>query len=346
MATVWQTIERAPEAAAALSWRRWLGPAFDAVAAVCLHATTRTVDCIPCENGCARSHAVRKRGAALVGICGYGEDCDDVPLTVADITVWEVDLSRLARALAKALGCGLTLAPVGFHRTIQVAALGNPVVPVVLTVQPDAENYRNAVAYLLAHLPKGFILLTPTKLGDANTLELLTKASVGFYDLESHLTLLPSGKLHSAKTADVLFAAHLPATKEMVRDAESARVWRLFSELLGMGAKLKASPAQVFDLMVFKKKTHAETAVACKCARSLITKRVAVIENHFDMTIEKLCDFASDLKDRLTTVKGDRYAKKKHGSPQVDPKEPDDDNNDDSDSNREEYVYENEGKDD
>jgi hypothetical protein len=71
--------------------------------------------------------------------------------------------------------------------------------------------------------------------------------------------------------------------------------------------------------MVFKKMTKAETAVECKCVASLITKRVALIERHFAMPIERLRAFASDLKERQRTVRGDRYAKKKRGAVQGEP---------------------------
>jgi hypothetical protein len=113
---------------------------------------------------------------------------------------------------------------------------------------------------------------------------------------------------------DGLVAARLPERKEPPREAECLRVFRLFGELLAMGTELTASPARVFDLMVFRKLTKAETAVACKCAASLITRRVAAIEEHFGMPMAKLCDFASDIKERQRTVKGDRYAKKKGGA--------------------------------
>ena len=46
----------------------------------------------------------------------------------------------------------------------------------------------------------------------------------------------------------------------------------------------------------------------------MITRRVATIEGHFGLPMEKLCDFASDIKERQRTVRGDRYAKKKHGA--------------------------------
>jgi hypothetical protein len=41
---------------------------------------------------------------------------------------------------------------------------------------------------------------------------------------------------------------------------------------------------------------------------------VALIERHFAMPMERLLAFASDLKERQRTVRGDRYARKKHGT--------------------------------
>jgi hypothetical protein len=130
------------------------------------------------------------------------------------------------------------------------------------------------------------------------------------------------GKIDALLTAQrasgvELSKAHRP--EEPISESEAAQVFRLFGELLGMGTDLVAPPARVFDLMVFKKMTKAETAVECKCVASLITKRVALIERHFAMPIERLRAFASDLKERQRTVRGDRYAKKKRGAVQGEP---------------------------
>ncbi len=111
-------------------------------------------------------------------------------------------------------------------------------------------------------------------------------------------------------------AGELDGGEGPLREGECLRVFRLFGELLAMGTELVASPARVFDLMVFRKLTKAETAVACKCAASLITRRVATIEGHFGLPMEKLCDFALDIKERQRTVRGDRYARKKGGAVQ------------------------------
>ena len=116
------------------------------------------------------------------------------------------------------------------------------------------------------------------------------------------------------KVDGLVAAARLPARKEPLQEGECLRVFHLFGELLAMGTELVASPARVFELMVFRKLTKAETAVACKCAASLVTRRVATIEGHFGLPMEKLCDFASDIKERQRTVRGDRYAKKKRGA--------------------------------
>ncbi len=126
---------------------------------------------------------------------------------------------------------------------------------------------------------------------------------------------LVSALLRIEQKVDGLIASgQLPEKKKPLGEAERLQVFRLFGELLAMGTELTAPPARVFDLMVFKKLAKAEAAVACKCAASLITRRVATIEGHFGMPIEDLRTYASDIKERQSTVKGDRYAKKKHGA--------------------------------
>ncbi len=245
MESPWLIIEGAPEAAAALTWKRWLGPAFPAVAAACLCDTKREVKRVPCENGCECNHRVRKAekyiwdrmtpeqkaalpdvhqwAELLVGRCECDENCEDILLAKADVAVWEFDLRKLRTSVAKALGCSAaTTRATGYPRTIQVAALGNPAVPVMLTVQPDHDHYRNAVVDLMGRLPKGFILLTPTKLVDEVTLGLLTRANVGFYDLESHLELTTVGGLRADTTAEALFAAHVPDRKGLRNGTERA----------------------------------------------------------------------------------------------------------------------------
>ena len=221
MATPWKIIEAKPEAAAALSWRRWLGPTFNAVVVLCLRETRRSVERIPCERGCACNHRVRKRGAAWVGVCDCGEECDDIPLTEADIRVWELKLPLLGRAVAKALGCDGREMEFGLRRTWQVAAAGEGPTPVILTLQPEEEHFRSVVGELVARLPEGFILLAPTKsFCNAASSELLAKVKAGFMDLESNLTLRENGELEAHQSGKRLFARLLADIATGRKDAE------------------------------------------------------------------------------------------------------------------------------
>ena len=201
------------------------------------------------------------------------------------------------------------------------------------------------VARLVAKLPKGFVLLAPSsRLCTASATEMLGRVNAGFFTLEDHVTLLGSGRLNAPKTGAELFVAHLPEMKDAVREADLGRALQLFGGLMGLGPRLKkAQPARVFDLMVFQKKTKAETASVCECAASLITKRVALIERHFNMSMERLLAISSDLGERLRTVKGDRYARKQHGARRDESAECE---TDEDAAPQEEYRYDGESGDD
>lgn len=321
MATPWQIIEAKPEAAAALSWRRWLGPAFEAVAAVCLRETRRTVERIPCENGCDCNHAVRKRGTALVGVCDCGEDCEDVPLTAADVKVWELDLTRLARASAKALACTALAKPFGSRRVVHVATLGNPPVPVLLMIQPDTERYQSAIAQLAVKFSKGFILLTPTKLTDAEAMDLASRSNAGLYDLESNFDLAAAGTLHSTKDGLELFSANLPATRDAMTDTEAVRIFGILQKLRSKRAGVTAPLFDVFNVVVMERTNYRAAAKKCGCSLGTLTTRIRELEAEFGMTIKRLQAFAGRLLDMQTSVKGQRTAKKKQGAPGDEPEQ-------------------------
>lgn len=304
-----------------MSWKRWLGSAFNAVAAVCLRDGRRSVERIPCENGCACNHRVRPRGTTLVGVCDCGEECEDVPLAAADVKVLKLNLDSLGRAVTKALGCRAVLTPTGFHRTIQVAALGNPAVPVVLTIQPNADGYHNAVAHLAAKLPKGFILLTPTKLTDAATLELVTRANVGFYDLESNLVVTESGILSSTKTAEALFAAHLPEKQAAFKKSDVLRVFAILQKLKSKRAGISAPLFDVFMAVVVGRMLYRPAATKCGCSVGTLSTRIRELEGEFGMTIKQLQAYAGPLLEMERAVKGQRTAKKKQGAPKDEPEQ-------------------------
>lgn len=337
----WHHLEDFPAHSAAESdWKLHLGGAHATACEAYLQKAKRKASSVQCPHidGCA--YELKPQGNGFVGKCkdDDGPRCDDIALTADEAEVWEVNLKRLGAAIAGALKLPSKDDKLNIHRTRQIASLGSaPPLPILLTVQQDSDGFSNVVAQLVARLPKGFILLTPTdRFCTANATDMMGRVNAGFFDLETHVELLDNGRLHASKSGAELFAPYLPEMKDSILESDKDLVWRLFSELLAMGTKWKAPPARVFDLMVFKKKTKTETADECDCVQSLITKRVALIEDHFHMPMEKLLAHASHLKERLSTVKGDRYAKKKHGAIRDEPEQYKDDHDS---APQEEYRY-------
>jgi hypothetical protein len=297
-------------------WRQRFGEAFEPMMDLILRENPNLAQLLPCPHGCGLAHNIICRpDGSLVATCGADPNQPrDILLTPAEITPWEVSWSKFGHALFEVLELHGKSAPLPLPNTLQIGAWSADGVPVILTVQVCGATFRRVVAELVARLQRRFILLAPTSYHcDAPCQELLAHARAAFFPLETTVLLSDNRRLRTTKPPGELFAQLTPRRNE-TDESEAARVFRLFSDLLGMGTDLVAPPARAFDLMVFKKMTKAETALECKCVASLITKRVALIERHFAMPIERLRAFASDLKERQRTVKGDRYARKKHGA--------------------------------
>lgn len=341
MNSPWRILEDVPtHSAAAADWKLHLGGDYPAARVAFLQKAKRNASSVQCPHVEGCTHELKPRGDGYVAKCkdDDGADCDDFLVSADAAEVWEVNLQRLGAAIAGALKCNAKDGKLGLDRTRQIASLGSAPLPILLTVQHDQDGFEEVVARLVAKLPKGFVLLAPSsRFCTATATDLLGRVNAGFFDLETHVELLESGKLHAPKTGAELFAAHLPEMKDAVRESDIVRALQMFGGLMGLGTRLKkAPPARVFDLMVFKKKTKAETATACKCVASLITKRVALIEDHFHMPMAKLLALSSVMQERLRTVKGDRYAKKKHGAMRDEPEQYKDD---DDAAPQEEYRY-------
>jgi hypothetical protein len=327
-------------------WRRHAGEDYGAFRTAFLVRTERAAGRYPSAQVCGcQLRVVPHRDGSIVGVSECGTlGCDNVPLTAGEVRLWALSRAKLTQAVARAFGCEAGAAGAASVGGVwQVGTFGGEL-PVMLTLQRDRGGFALAVSQLVATLKERFILLAPTdRHMDAGLHGLLNGAKAGFFSLDANLELLESGRLQAVRCGGELFSRYVPAKAEAVGQSDSARVWLLFSKLLGMGTKLKASPAQVFDLMVFQQRTKSETAAACKCAASLITKRVDLIEAHFHLSMEQLSAFASDLKERQRTVKGDRYVKKKQGAVR-DEAESDDEEEDGAP--KEEYRYEEGGSDD
>ena len=298
-------------------WEQVCGPEL-ARARHFLVPTDERAESVPCRDQfpCECHHrVVEHEPTRIMAACQCDEGgCRAFPIEPKDIAVWRADVRRLGREIASALQCQVKESEVDVRGAWQIGAFGGESLPVILMIQASRSRFEQALMELVLKLGKPFVVLSPTSdFLTANGQSMLARVNAGFFGLGSVVEVMESGRLVAPKKAGEIFSRFLPEMKEALTESESARVFRLFGELMGMGTELKASPARVFDLMVMKGRSQAEAAVACKCARSLITVRVDMIEGHFRMPIETLRNFASDLKERKATVKGDRYGGKRKG---------------------------------
>lgn len=287
-------------AGVAAFWREKIGEEFNIIKGTLLRTMPDPADCYPCLRECGCQHEViRHDSGRIVGVCDCEEwNCDDIPLTEADLVMHELNLSKLGRAIANAFDCNAKEIGFPLQGTRQVAAFGNAALPVVLTIQRDPQELRDVIAQLGIRLRKGFVLLIPTsRLVDATVVELLSNAKAGFFDLESHVTLLPSGKLQAHRKAGELFRPYLPEPEPSASAAEAKRVIEMSSRL-NAGAKVRKAPlGVVFEMLVRQGHSQEHAARECGCAPSLISARVAEIEKRMGLPLPQLKALATQLGD-------------------------------------------------
>lgn len=318
MSSVWHCLENIRGLMAASSiWRNQLGNDFDSFKAAFLRTRPQPAKSFPCPNECGCAHeVVENKDGSLVAICRCEPwNCDDIRLTAADVVLLELNWSKLGRAIAKAFGCEAMELRWDLPNTLQVAAFSNAAVPVVLTIQNERDEFRRVAAELSARLRQPFILLAPTaQFVDGKSKELLANCKAGFFSLESHVTMMSSGLLHSAKSGGELFATHLPEKQDTLKQTEATRIFELMRKLRSDSANQKAPPIDVFIFTVLEGLSQKETAKRCKCVPSLVSSRVKAIERTFNLTIEQLRNYASEIREMQSSVKGDKRAKKTDGA--------------------------------
>ena len=227
-------------------------------------------------------------------------DVELVPLQYKDDPLFlELDEERLGSAIARAFdlpwkGKQMRSIP----NTWQIAELSS--LPIILTVQQETEAFRGVVAELAAKRRTPFVLLAPTRQHmDADTEELLVPCRAGFFDLETQLTLLESGRLTARKSGGELFSPLLPEQRDALNEAEAGRLFKLMKMLDDdeSDQRRKAPLHRVFRLLVLEKCPKSEVARKCKCTASLITLRVGELENKMGLKLEQLLRFASRLNE-------------------------------------------------
>jgi hypothetical protein len=237
-------------------------------------------------------------------------------LKAEDLVLLELNWARLGRALASAFGFDLKEAVLGVPGVMQIGSFGGAGLPIVLSIQHEPEEFRSAVTELAVRLREGFVVFSPTaRFFDVRSKELLAGAKAGLFDLETNVVLSLAGRLQARKTAGELFARFLPEKAEAVSVSEGKRVFELFKKLATDKGITKAPLETVFRLTVLEGHSQGKTARLCGCVPSLVSRRVKSIESRFEMSIEQLRNFASEILEMEASVKGDRTRKKKRGAP-------------------------------
>jgi hypothetical protein len=126
-----------------------------------------------------------------------------------------------------------------------------------------------------------------------------------------------------------------------IRKTEAHSVFAVLTQLRTEPGIRKAPLHTVFEFVVLQGLSGKDAAKRCRCVPSLITARVKTIVKRFGMPIERLQNYASDIRDLETSVKGQRQRKKNGGAP-LDEASHDDGENANQVAPLEEYQFEQE----
>jgi hypothetical protein len=277
-------------------WRSWLGGDFAIFEGAFLEKRANPATSYPCAQECGCEHdLVERADGNYVAVCTCDPwNCDDFVVTRDEAALLELNWPRLGRAICKAFECDFRETDLHLPLTRQIGSKFANAVPVVLTIENDRDEFRQVVAGVVAQLGRPFVLLGPTsRFLDVSSLGLLHGARAEFFDLASHVMLLPGGALQARKSGGELFSRFLPTPEETMGEGEATRVFALM-KMLDSGPQ-KAPLESVFRLLVLEGRSQAYAARACKCSKGLLSLRTTQIEKRMKKSIAELQGLASRL---------------------------------------------------
>jgi len=290
-ASIWRSLEEFPTGSGtAAEWQRYVGAAWPAWQRGFLEQLSKPAAAVYCPRECGCAHrVVHHDDGRIVAVCECDPwNCDNIKLTAAEVVEWEFNRSRLARAVGRAFELERREQDLGLPWTQQLATFAATAVPVVLTIQQEPQEFRQVVAELASRWHDGFILFTPTsRFVDGRVHELLSHARAKFFDLESHVTLLPDGTLHAPKRAGELFASFVTKQDAAVGENEARSAFALLQKL-ELDAPLKApSVLTVFQLYCVEGHSADRVALKCRCSKGTVMSRLRFIEERTGMKPEE-----------------------------------------------------------
>jgi len=308
--SLWHKIETAPASAAWFSWKCRFGDALPLVQAWFLKPAKKRAETVPCPLTCGCIHRVLPDNRA---VCGCG-DCEDIVLEDTDAEAWMVNWSGLGNRVREAFDLEHKAMRPTANKVWQVGSFGGDALQIIMVVQPDRIGFNEAIAQLVARTTKRFVVLTPTATHhDMESRELLATKKAGLHALESHLTILPSGRVVAKTTAGELLSTYLPTIETSIEDAAAMRMFAMRKKLRIAGKNHKAPHNDVFDLVVMEGRSQEYVAREFECSPGLISKRVDEIEIIMDLKLDRMKTLAQRTKDMDSTVKGDKTGKQRRG---------------------------------
>ena len=275
---IWRALETLADGNhVAAVWEQWSGDHFDLLRTHFLRDTEKRAGYVPCPLGCGCEHRIHQRAnGALVGVCQCDPwNCEDFPVTPAEASLLAWNLPKFARAVSKVLDCDLRETRLPLPMTWQIGAKFSTGVPVFLTIQNERASFCQVVADLVARQRARFILLAPTgRLLDASSRELLAGARAGFFDLESNLVWLPTGKLHPKVRPGELFQPFAPDATEPAPETVFAGIFALIEKLDADESIKDPSVIRVFRLYCGQGLGAQEVATKCGCVKATVLNRL------------------------------------------------------------------------
>ena len=300
MSNLWRCLEViASGNHVAAEWTEWAGEQFPALRSAFLSDARKRARFIPCPRGCGCEHEIVEReGGKLAALCRCEPwNCEDLMVTSAEAALLELNTAKLGREICRAFDGTPKETDLGVQGTKQIGSFGNGALDLVLILRPDSESFNHAVTQLVARLPERFILLAPTRRWlNGNASAWLKTAKAGFFDLESNLVLLPSGKLQAIRSGGELFSPYLPMASQPTDESLAQQVFALI-EKLESGRRLKSpSVMEVFRLYCIMGKSTEQIVDICHCAKGTVINRLDAIRRVTGKNPKELQAFSPHLQ--------------------------------------------------
>jgi len=297
----WQTLDSIPGLIALPAiWQRRLGHDFPPFKNLCLQIRAMLTAHFPCtvQPGIIRD-VVRQPDGSFIGVCRCElRECDDIPLSVEDLTPLEVNWNKLGRALCKALDFDSKPANLGIPNTIQFGSYSADAVPAILTIQTDSHVFRRVVAELVATLNGRFILFAPTSDHfDARSQSLLARVKAAFFALDAHVVLTSHGTVHSRTPPGQLFASFRPDPKNSPGEDVARQTLALAKALDAEHRVRKAPPYLVFLLYCAEGLSPVEIARSCHCTKGLVFIRLRWLRTKLGRDLAELRQYSAHFEN-------------------------------------------------